>query len=78
MLKVIIRDIRARQNYYLNLSNEQYRLLLWLDNNDMLRSTEVEVYENYEFKGWNPTIPSSGYIDSIFLVMKKRLNLKEH
>ena len=50
MIKVIIRDIKARQNYYLNLSNEQYRLLQWLDNNDILRSTEVEVYENYEFK----------------------------
>lgn len=50
MIKIIIRDTRAHQNYYLNLSNEQYRLLLWLDNNDMLRATEVEEYENYEFK----------------------------
>lgn len=24
----------------------------------------VTANENYEFKGWNPTIPSSGYIDS--------------
>lgn len=50
MIKVIIRDTETHQNYYLSLSNEQYRLLLWLDNNDMLRATEVEVYENYEFK----------------------------
>lgn len=50
MKKVIIRDIGMQKNHYLELSDEQYRLLYWLDAEDLLRATEIELFEDYEFK----------------------------
>lgn len=50
MKKVILRDKKFGRNYYLSLSEEQYRLLYWLDSEDIFRDVEIEVFEDYEFK----------------------------
>lgn len=50
MIKIILRDKIFGHNYHLKLSEEQYRLLNWLDNEDILRDVEIEVFEDYEFE----------------------------
>ena len=50
MLNVIIKDLAGDNNYYLKLSEEQYRLLEWLVKKDMLADVRVEIFEEYEFK----------------------------
>ena len=50
MLNVVIKDITFEQNYYLRLSEEQYRLLEWLGEKEMLPDIKIEVFEGIEFK----------------------------
>ena len=50
MLNVVIKDITFEQNYYLRLSEEQYRLLEWLSKKEMLPDIKIEVFEEYEFE----------------------------
>ena len=50
MLNVIIKDVTFEQNYYLRLSEEQYRLLEWLIKRDMLADVRVEKFEEYNFE----------------------------
>ena len=50
MKKVILRDKIFCKNHYLNLTDEQYSLLYWLDSEDIFRDVEIEVFEDYEFK----------------------------
>ena len=50
MLNVIIKDVTFEQNYYLRLSEEQYRLLEWLGEKDMLPDIIIEIFEEYEFE----------------------------
>ena len=50
MLNVIIKDVTFEQNYYLRLSEEQYRLLEWLGEKEMLPDIKIEVFEEYEFE----------------------------
>ena len=50
MLNVIIKDLAWDKNYYLKLSEEQYRLLEWLVKEDILVDVRVEKFEGYEFK----------------------------
>ena len=50
MVKVILKDIEVFNNYYFNLTDDQYRLLLWLYNQDFLVSAEMEVFKDDEFK----------------------------
>ena len=50
MLKVVIKDVTFEQNYYLRLSEEQYRLLEWLGEKEMLPDIKIEVFEGIEFK----------------------------
>ena len=51
MLNVVIKDITFEQNYYLRLSEEQYRLLEWLGEKEMLPDIRIEIFEEYEFEG---------------------------
>ena len=50
MKNVVLRDKKFGHNYHLKLSEEQYRLLVWLDNEDVLRDVSIEVFDNYEFE----------------------------
>ena len=50
MVRVIIRDTRFNENNYLELTDDQYRLLNWLDNREFMEDIEVEVVESYEFQ----------------------------
>ena len=50
MIKVILKDMEVCKDYYFNLTNDQYRLLLWLDNQDFLASAEIEVFIDDDFK----------------------------
>ena len=50
MLNVIIKDVSFEQNYYLRLSEEQYHLLEWLGEKEMLPDIKIEVFEEYEFE----------------------------
>ena len=50
MLNVIIKDVTFEQNYYLRLSEEQYRLLEWLGEKEMLPDIKIEVFEEYKFE----------------------------
>ena len=50
MLNVIIKDFVGDNNYYLKLSEEQYRLLEWLVKEDILVDVRVEIFEGIEFK----------------------------
>lgn len=49
MLNVIVRDVAGDKSYYLKLSEEQYNLLEWLINEDILVDVRVEKFEGYEF-----------------------------
>ena len=50
MVKVILKDTRWSENNYLELTDDQYRLLTWLDNREFMEEVEVEVVESYEFQ----------------------------
>ena len=50
MLKVVIKDIDFEQTYFIRLSEEQYRLLEWLDKKEMLTDVRIEMFEDYEFE----------------------------
>ena len=50
MLNVIIKDLAGDNSYYLKLSEEQYRLLEWLVQEDILVDVRVEKFEGIEFK----------------------------
>ena len=50
MLNVIIKDLAGDKSYYLKLSEEQYHLLEWLINENILVDVRVEKFEGYEFK----------------------------
>ena len=50
MLNIIIKDIDFEQTYYLRLSEEQYRLLEWLDEKEMLTDVRIEMFEDYKFE----------------------------
>ena len=50
MVNVVIKDVTFEQNYYLRLSEEQYRLLEWLGEKEMLPDIKIEVFEGIEFK----------------------------
>ena len=50
MLNVVIKDITFDESYYLKLSKEQYRLLEWLGEKEMLPDIKIEVFEDYEFE----------------------------
>ena len=50
MLNVIIKDLAGDNSYYLKLSEEQYRLLEWLGEKEMLPDIGIEVFEEYEFE----------------------------
>ena len=50
MIKVILKDMEVLNNHYFNLTDDQYRLLLWLYNQDFLASAEMEVFKDYDFK----------------------------
>ena len=50
MLNVISKDVTFEQNDYLRLSEEQYRLLEWLGEKEMLPDIKIEVFEEYEFE----------------------------
>ena len=50
MLNVIVKDVAGDKSYYLKLSEEQYHLLEWLINEDILVDVRVEKFEGYEFK----------------------------
>ena len=50
MLNVVIKDIDFEQNYYLRLSEDQYRLLEWLDKKEMLTDVRIEIFEDYKFE----------------------------
>ena len=46
MVKVIFKDMEVLKDYYFNLTDDQYRLLLWLYNQDFLQSAEIEVFKD--------------------------------
>ena len=50
MLNVIITDVAGDKSFYLKLSEEQYHLLEWLVEEDILVDVRVEKFEGYEFK----------------------------
>lgn len=50
MLNVIIKDFAGDNNYNLKLSEEQYNLLEWLINEELLLDVSVEIFEGIEFK----------------------------
>ena len=50
MVKVIFKDMEVCNNYYFNLTDDQYRLLLWLYNQDFLQSAEIEVFKDEDFE----------------------------
>ena len=50
MLNIVIKDVTFEQNYYLRLSEEQYRLLEWLGEKEMLPDIRIEIFEEYEFE----------------------------
>lgn len=50
MVKVILKDTRWSENNYLELTDDQYRLLTWLDNKEFMEDVAVEVVESYEFQ----------------------------
>ena len=50
MLNVVIKDLAGDNNYYLKLSEEQYRLLEWLVEEDILVDVRVEKFEGIEFE----------------------------
>ena len=50
VLNVVIKDISFDQTYYLRLSEEQYRLLEWLGEKEMLPDVKIEMFEDYKFE----------------------------
>lgn len=50
MLNVIVKDLEGDKSFYLKLSEEQYNLLEWLINENILVDVRVEIFEGYEFK----------------------------
>ena len=50
MVKVILKDTRCCENNYLELTDDQYRLLDWLDNKEFMEDVVVEEVESYEFQ----------------------------
>lgn len=50
MVKVIFKDMEVLKDYYLNLTDDQYGLLIWLYNQDFLQSAEIEVFKDEDFE----------------------------
>lgn len=50
MLNVIVKDLDGDKSYYLKLSEEQYNLLEWLINENILVDVRIEIFEGYEFE----------------------------
>ena len=50
MVKVIIRDTRFNENNYLELTDDQYRLLDWIEGKEFMEDVEVEIAESYDFQ----------------------------
>lgn len=50
MLNVIVKDVAGDKSFYLKLSEEQYHLLEWLINENILVDVRVEIFEGYEFE----------------------------
>ena len=50
MVKVIFKDMEVCNDYYFNLTDDQYRLLIWLYNQDFLQSAEIEVFKDEDFE----------------------------
>ena len=50
MLNVVIKDIYFDESYYLKLSEEQFRLLEWLDKKGILTDVTIEIFEKHEFE----------------------------
>lgn len=50
MTKVILKDMEVLNDYYFNLTDDQYRLLLWLYNQDFLQSAEIEAFKDDDFE----------------------------
>ena len=50
MVKVIFKDLEVLNNYYFNLTDDQYRLFIWLYNQDFLQSAEIEVFKDEDFE----------------------------
>lgn len=49
MVKVILKDTQWNENEYLELTEDQYRLLKWLDNKEFMADVAIEVVESFEF-----------------------------
>ena len=50
MLNVVIKNIDFNESYYLKLSEEQFRLLEWLNKKDILTDVIIEIFEGHEFE----------------------------
>lgn len=50
MLNVIVKDLDGDKSYYLKLSEEQYNLLEWLINENILVDVRVEIFKGYKFE----------------------------
>ena len=50
MLNVVIKNIDFNESYYLKLSEEQFRLLEWLNKKDVLTDVIIEIFEGHEFE----------------------------
>ena len=50
MLNVVIKDFDFEQTYFIRLSEDQYRLLEWLEKKEMLTDVRIEMFEDYEFE----------------------------
>ena len=50
MVKVIFKDLEVLKDYYFNLTDDQYRLFIWLYNQDFLQSAEIEVFKDEDFE----------------------------
>lgn len=49
MTKIILKDRELNLNYCLELTDEQYRLLNWLNERELFDGVEIEEFEDYEF-----------------------------
>lgn len=50
MINVIFKDMEVSKDYYFKLTDEQYRLLRWLYNQDFLQSAEIKVFKDEDFE----------------------------
>ena len=50
MVTVIFKDMEVFKDYYFNLTDDQYRLLLWLYKQDFLQSAEIEAFKDEDFE----------------------------